>query len=268
MNISRKEIQRSLRDFGNIISDLINAEFKNLQSLTKRFVSFSMSDTVISKIMKPLLVMKLDRDNIIIDYEGASSDINIPSDMTEHISFVIQLLYQFEDAKNDAFANFALQYFPSHEFDSSISKMNDILIKPAMRELINKINDFIEDEVKQQESIELSSIQIFNIGDIVNKNGNIAIGQDIKIDSVKNIDKLSDEFLKIILEKGYSYTDFELIKDDIELIKEQLNKENPNNKILEKAFQNIKNIRDQVFFSILVNLISSPIVNDIVSKLS
>lgn len=263
MSISTKQIQRAIRDFENIISDLSLADYDNYQSIIKRFVLFAQQNDIINKIIQPLLSFKIDTSKIVIDHHNGWGTIKVPPDVNEHIAFVLQLFFEFSDKDDHSIANFAFQFFPSGNFNISLSNMNERLVNPAMRELVNRINDFIEDEVENKESIELSAIQIFNIEKIVNKNGNIALGQNININSVENIDKIPDEFLKIILDKGYTYSDFEKVKFEIEQIIEELKKNNPNKDILSKAFEKIKNIGSKVFVEILVKLISKPIVTTI-----
>lgn len=263
MSISSKQIQRAIRDFENIISDLSYADYDNYQRIIKRFVLFAQKNDIINKIIQPLLTVQIDSSKIVIDHRNGWGTIKVPPDINEHIAFVLQLFFQFSEKDDHSLPNFALQFFPSDNFNISLSYMNERLVNPAMRELVNRINDFVEDEVEDKESIELSAIQVFNIESIVNRNGNIAIGQNININSVKNIDKLPDEFLKIILDRGYSYSDFEKVKYDIEQIKEELKKDNPSKDILSKAFEKIKTIGSKIFVEILVKLISKPIVTSI-----
>jgi len=263
MSISSKQIQRAIRDFENIISDLSYADYDNYQRIIKRFVSFVQKNDIINTIIQPLLSIEINTSKILIYHHNGWGTIKVPPDINEHIAFVLQLFFQFSEKDDHSLPNWALTFYPSDNFNISLSYMNERLINPAMRELVNRINDFVEDEVENKESIELSAIQVFNIESIVNKNGNIAIGQNININSVENIDKLPDEFLKIILEKGYTYSDFEKIKYDIEQIKEELKKDSPNQDILSNAFEKIKNIGSKVFVEILVKLISKPIVTTI-----
>ena len=180
MSISSKQIQRAIRDFENIITDLTYSNYDNYQRIAKRLVVFLKTNEIINKIIQPLISMRVDTKNIIIDHRNGRGTIKLPSDINEHIAFVLQLFFQYSNKDDRGLANFAFQFFSSDRLNDSISEMNQTLVQPAMRELINRINDYVEDEISDKENIELSSIQVFNIGSIFNKDGNVALGQNIK----------------------------------------------------------------------------------------
>lgn len=267
MSISSTQIQRAIRDFENIISDLSITDYNNYQRRVQRLVVFSQDNKIIQKIIEPLLNVDLDTKNIIIDHKNGRGSIKVPVDVNEHIAFVLQLFYEFSKDDNSNLVNFALTHFRADNFNDCIDMMNERVVIPAMRELINIINDYVEDDVEENDALDLSSIQVFNIGSITNEDGNIAIGHHISISPINNIDNLSDEFLKVILSKGYSVSDYDKIRNEINQIKEEAKKSKPDEGVLRKAFQKVKGVGNKIFVEILVKLISKPVISAIASSL-
>src|SRR5690606_14757089 len=135
-------------------------------------------------------------------------ELTIPRSVDIHIALMLKLSEDFISNKL-SITQITLTFYKDSSINNNLYSSNSTSVQPALRELINRINDFVEDEVEGKEEVEYSKIQIFHIGSITNRDGNIALGENISISQQNNIQNLPDEFAKLLLNNGYSYSDFD-----------------------------------------------------------
>lgn len=257
MNISAKEVKRSFRDLQNITNDLLNSNIDNYLNLVKRFIQFSHRNKIICRIVEPLLTYHLDEEKYKKRYTNNHGEIEVPIEIEEHIAFVLQLFNEISNDEKFRLIEFLINHITTN-YGDHLELFNRNIVAPAIREFLNRINDFIEDEVEGKVEVEISRINIFNVGSISNKNGNIAIGNHISIIQSTNIENLSDEFAKAILNHGFSISEFDKVKIEINELKEELKKQAPNHSVITNIFSKVFKVGGKLMAEILFNLISKP----------
>jgi len=153
-------------------------------------------------------------------------------------------------------------------YNDHLDKFNRNIIEPALRELLVKIDDFIEDEVEESKEYELGEINIFQIGSVNNQAGNIAIGKNIQIQQLNDINKLPEEFAKALLQNGFTLKEVDALRADIDELKELLKQPKPDDSKIKNIFKKVLSVSGDVMVGVLANIISRPeITSAIISSL-
>jgi hypothetical protein len=154
----------------------------------------------------------------------------------------------------------------SSHINDNLSQFNIAFVQPALRELINKIDDFVEDEVEGKDEIDYGNIQVFNIGTISNKNGNVALGSNININQNIKIENLTDEFAKAILDEGFTLSQLDNVRNEVEELKKLIIENDINESKIKNIFSKIVSVGGKVMAEILLQLISKPEITTMVLK--
>ncbi|MHB8579043.1 MAG: hypothetical protein ACYDA4_04175 [Ignavibacteriaceae bacterium] len=258
MNLKSKEVKRSVRDFGTICRDLSNASGENYLSIIRRLMSFITSNQVISKIVDPLFNMQIESAKYLRDLGNGWGELIVPDDLTLHMALTLQLFRDFINDPTFELYSFVIHYYRSTDIHENLYNFHNQIVGPALREIITKTEDYIDDELEGKEEVELGSIQVFAIGAIHNQSGNIAIGNNINISQVSNLDMLPDEFAKAILQNGFTLSQFDKLRTGIEELKSELKKAIPEESKIKSIFNKVLAVGGNAMLEILVNLISKP----------
>ena len=91
-----------------------------------------------------------------------------------------------------------------------------------------------------------------------------AIGKNIKIEQVGNINELPEFFAKAILDNGFTLKEVDSLRDEINELKEILKQKRPDESKLKRIFNKVKSVGGDIMIKILVDLISRPEVTSAV----
>lgn len=257
MKVSSKEFKRALRDLENFSNDLVNSSHESYKTLIERFLSFIKMNPIMNQIITPIYSIEFNSQEYLKIRNNGWGDLITPPNVDVHIALMLELFDDFISNK-DSLTQFILTYYYNSNINNNLYTFNSEFVQPGLRELINRISDFYEDEIEGKEEVDYSKIQIFQIGSITNKNGNIALGENINILQSSTIQNLPDEFVKLLLNNGYSYSDFDKVKNDIEELKEELLKPKPDENKLKSIFKKVLDAGGKGMLNLLTNLISKP----------
>ena len=257
MKYSSKIIKRSIRDFENILSDVEGANQHTYITLIGRFIDFTKNNDIIKEIIKPLINLKLNFEDILKRHPNGLGDLHLPLNINKHIAFVLQLFLKTED-KEFNFIDFLLSYFKQNTFDENIYIFNSSVVEPAFRELLIKLNDFIEDEVEGKEDVNITNYQIFNIGSISATKSNIIIGNNNAIINQNNIDSFKEDFIRELLSKGFNIEQIDNIRPSITTIHSEINKAKIDKSVFNKALSKLKEVGGNVMIQTITTLITKP----------
>jgi hypothetical protein len=266
VNLKSKEVKRSVRDFETICHDLSNASWENYLSIVRRLMNYISNNQVISKIVAPLFNLQYDSSKYIKDFKNGWGEFIVPEDITVHMALTLQSFQEFINNPKFSLHSFLLKYYRSSHIEDNLYEFHRQIVEPALREIITKTEDYIEDEIEGKEEVELATIQVFTIGSIQNQNGNIAIGSNINISKTSNIETLSDDFAKAVLQSGYSLKQFDELRSDIDELKNELKNPQPEESKLRKIFKKVLTVGGKAMVDILVNLISKPEITTAIVK--
>ena len=257
MKYSSKIIKRSIRDFENILSDVEGDNQHTYITLIGRFIDFTKNNDIIKEIIKPLINLKLNFEDILKRHPNGLGDLHLPLNINKHIAFVLQLFLKTED-KEFNFIDFLLSYFKQNTFDENIYIFNSSVVEPAFRELLIKLNDFIEDEVEGKEDVNITNYQIFNIGSISATKSNIIIGNNNAIINQNNIDSFKEDFVRELLSKGFNIEQIDNIRPSITTIHSEINKAKIDKSVFNKALSKLKEVGGNVMIQTITTLITKP----------
>ncbi|NQV17177.1 MAG: hypothetical protein HQ534_01340 [Armatimonadetes bacterium] len=184
-------------------------------------------------------------------------DLHLPLNINEHIAFVLQLFFKTEKNEFDI-NNFLLSYFNQNTFDENIYIFNSSVVEPAFRELLIKLDDFIEDEVEGREDVNITNFQIFNIGSISATKSNVIIGSNNPIINQNSTDSFKEDFIKELLSKGFKLDQIDNIRLSINTIHSELNKDKIDKSVFNKALSKLKKVGGNVMIQTITTLITKP----------
>lgn len=257
MNYKIKDIKRAIQDLSNIINDILNANHDTYQSLVRRFVSFIRGNEIVNQIVKPLLDIELDTDLVRDVPQSGWGRFELPANMTEHLALVLQLFCYFED-QNIRVRDFTLKYFKKRSFDENIDIFNHQVVRPAFRELMNRLNDFIGDELNEhtEEMVYQQNFQIFNVGDINAGGGSIAFGKDIKQEVVSQ--GFIERYIRELINLGVGIKEIDEVRPIIEEIDEENKKDTIDKSRLKKLLNNLYQHGKEVMIKAIINVATRP----------
>jgi|ERR1035437_1224305 hypothetical protein len=266
MNLKSKEIKRSVRDLESICYDLSNASEENYLSIVRRLMFFIKNNRIISQIVDPLFNIQIESSKYLVDLGNGWGEIIVPEDITIHLAFTLKLFYQFINDPDFSLIDFSCNYYRSADISDNIYKFQNRIVGPALREMVTRIKDYIQDELEGKDEVELGSIQVFTVGSIQNQSGNIIFGNNNNISQVNNLDRLTDEFAKTIIQQGYSLKEFDQLRTDIEQLRNELKHPVPEVSKIETIFKKVLSVGGPAMLNILVTLISKPDITTAIVK--
>lgn len=250
MTFSSKEVKRAIRDLENAASDLLNASYATHKARVNRLIELLESNLVLIYIVKPLLEMPVDTNEI-----EQENDLYLPTNINEQIAYILQLLKRASNNQVDLDI-FGMVVFGEHSASQGIFILNNEVIRPCLRELLLKLEDLIEDEVAGKEQINPNNLQIFNWGNISANGGNIAIGQDIsqKIE----VEHFPEKIVSAFLNAGFSLEKIDAVRPAIEQLDTELKKKEVEVPVLKRILAKIYEIGEKSMIQIITNLITKP----------
>jgi len=267
--LSKKDIYRSMRDFDNIMQDLLNADIDTYDILVNRFVIFINGNKFLKKIVSPLINMKIEFSKILVDLKNGWYQIYLPVDIIDHLAFVLQLFYAYYNDENKQIIALVQRAYPQRLNEGIYQCLNEFNIKvvgPALRELINRINDFIEDEVGNKEEIQFSNIQVFNIGNVDTGGGHAVIGKDISIVNESDTENFREQYIKALLEHNYKMDAIDQLRPIINELYTEITKKRTSKKIILKILQRLLKLGGNLAIQLFIQIVAKPELIPIAEK--
>ncbi len=193
-----KQVKRAIRDFESNVQDIMGSDIRTYEARIKSFVTIINTNPVINSIVSPLLEIDINIDQI---HEGNGSGwitLNLPIDTNEQIAYILKVFIMVAQDKL-SFQDLTLSIYASSHISSNIEKYLNNIARPALRELIYRLNDLIEDEVDGKDEVKVSSLQIINHGTISAPQGNIGLGQQIQQNLTNN--SIAEDIMKQVREE-------------------------------------------------------------------
>ena len=260
MNYS--EIRKLSLEFRRLSSNLLNSNMDNADVNLSRFLKFiNENEFIRSVINQKISGVKYNfKDCFKID-ENDWSDFDFPTDESQHIKAQYDYMSYIDENEKISVESQALSYCWSDR------KIN-IMIQKAFKPLIDFINDQISMEMiimDEERKINAGNTFIQNIetlngsatqqtsGTINNYNKNNDVSDmllliDKIISSLSNLSEIED-------------TDVENVRDDLEVIQEQLSLSAPKKNRLTKALNGIKKFANDFSIKLAVSLATSTVTN-------
>lgn len=264
MNYS--EIRKLSLEFRRLSSNLLNSNMDNADVNLSRFLKFINENEFIKSVINQKIsgVKYNFKDCFKID-ENDWSDFDFPTDEAQHIKAQYDYMSYIDENEKISVESQALSYCWS---DRKINIMIQKFVDKAFKPLIDFINDQISMEMiimDEERKINAGNTFIQNIetlngsatqqvtGTVNNYNENKDISDvllliDKIISSLPDLSEIED-------------TEVENVKDDLEVIQEQLIQSAPKKKRLTKALNGIKKFANDFSMKLAVSLATSTVTN-------
>lgn len=254
MSFTSKEVMRSIREFQHAVEDVLEASHITYQEKVNYLMNLIENDKVLNNIVGPYLQLKIDRDAIEYPH-GMRYRMRpkLPINKDERIAYVLQVLYDSYKGKYKMEA-YAFEIYRQTRIVENLYRWNDEFFMPCVRELFTKLNDLIEDQVKDNNEIHPSSLQIINYGSITAHAGaNIALGHQI-VQSITQRDVVKDIVEEALQQNAISQDNKELLEKLCNNLKEELDKENADQNKLKEFAKALYNMGKEALLKITIDV--------------
>ena len=237
------EYRKTSLTFRRIASNMLNSTYDegNLQLI--RFRNYIQDNKIINAIIENKIDGVEAQGNFISDEDdGYWYTLNIPIDEAEHIKSMYYYLIEMTEEEKDL-RGVAVRFHHSDE------KWNDI-IRSYLEKVFKPLVDFIVDSLSMEMMIMEPEKNETHIHQSINNNygtanvaqGNICSTNKANVNDINNIIKLISEIKGTINNiEEIDTEEKEEVFDDLEVIQEQIQNDNPKYIKLKKAYQGVKN---------------------------
>lgn len=257
MDFSKKEIERAVRDFNRIVSEISESSLQTYKSRAISLIDLIKTNNVIHTILSPYLELDIDHDAITIPDNGWFS-LNLPSNADKKIAYSLQVLDSVAAGETDI-EMYTHAIFRQKKLLDNVILWNNEILFPCFRLLDDKLRDLIEDEVEGHDTVNTDALQIINIGTITNTTGNIAVGQGNTQTLTSTMNNLSSSIIETALKDHIinedQTTKLKSVTDELE---NELSKSIPEKGKLEKIVGVLFDIGSKSLIKIASNIASSP----------
>lgn len=261
MNFSKKQIQRSIREFQDLAENMLTANSRLYQGRVEKLVRFIKNDEIMKVIIHPFLGIDVNYDDYVKKRPGGWYDISLPKSKDQEIALTLEILFDSVEQNYELDA-WGMQIFPRNSYDEVIKEINDQVLEPVFKELFNRLNDLMEDEIEGKDQIDESSLTIINVGNINASNSSVAVGSNIRQNTQIGT---TEEVIKELLNSGISFDQIQSISDDIKRFAEEAGKEKPDESKLKKFFKPIFAVGKEVAVNVISGIFKSPAVTTAIS---
>ncbi len=260
------ELRKISLEFRRVSSNLLNSNDYNADVNLSRFLKFINNNTFISHILSQKMTgVEFDFKKCFIIDTSDWATFNIPLNEECHIKAQYDYLTYIDSSEKVTVRSQALKFFWS---DRKINAMIQMFLEKSFKPLI----DFIIDQISMEMMIMDEERKGFSgntfIQNIENLNGaaNQQISGTITTYNITNemedmcslIDKIINS-LPYLSEVGID--DIESVKDDLEVIQEQIQASEPKKSRLNKALIGIKKFANDFSMKLAVSVASKVVTN-------
>lgn len=241
--VSKRELKIIDKDFRRYASRLLKTKRDNeIRDLT-RFINYINSQPLIMSFINKNNTEKFDMENIINNREWTEV-YDIPVEKNREIAWVYQFLIY---CKNNV-DNF-IGVSDGYKIKGTIQDNIDTFCHEVIKPFIDHITDFIGEVMIEMGYDENTPFKI----EIGNNNGQINISKDDStinatniVNNIENdiqmINELSDKFIEQLKDEDIDEEEKEMIIEDVEVIREQIDSDNPRLPRIKRALQSLKGL--------------------------
>ncbi|MBK5482972.1 hypothetical protein JFV29_14065 [Peribacillus sp. TH16] len=257
-NFNAPEVRRAIRTLDAAASDILTAGYSVYKARIVRFISIINEDKVINSIVAPLLAIPVDFEFIHFSRNGHwISELKLPSNVDEQLAYVVQIFDQVVkgDINLDSLSH---RIYKHKRFEDNIQQFLSEIARPCLRELIDRLHDLVEVEVKGKESIASAALQIFNYGSITAEQGSaVAIGKDIQ--QTVNYENITHKIMDLVREQQVvpeeKMAEVEQVMNEIQ---EEINKPEPSQSKLKDFAGKVYGLGETALLKVVSTVLTDP----------
>ncbi len=250
-------IEKSIKDYISLCKNLLESEHNNYNTYVQRFLNMTERDENVKHIINTLKPTLNNYDEYYFVRQNGWGDLRIPTELDDHIQMLI-LLYRDLSSGKISLIQFTLTFFKDTNINTNVNRFNDYFVKPALEEILNRLNEQYEKTKSVKKSDDSKSIVFTNYGTIHNEQGNLGVGTNISMENKSSYEKLPEEFALALLQNGFTLKDIDVLRDDIEELKLLLVQQKPDESKIKNIFKKVLSVGGNLMVGILANIISRP----------
>lgn len=256
------EVRKLSLEFRRLSSNLLNSNIDNADVNLSRFLDFINTNEFIKSVLNAQIAgVNYDFKDCFLIEDSGWSEFNIPTDEKCHIKAQYDYMTFINEAGKNGVQSQALSFCWS---DRKINVMIQKFLDKAFKPLIDFINDQISMEMivmDEERKVNLGDTYIQNIETLngtANQQGcgtinNYNTNNDI-VSMLAIIDKIIPSLLEI---SDVDPDEIDSVKDDLEVVQEQLKNPTPKKNRLSKALLGIKKFVKEFSMKLAVSVAAS-----------
>lgn len=258
------ELRKLSLEFRRLSSNLLNSNMDTADVNLSRFLAFINTNNFISTVLsKKIDGIEYDFKECFIIEGGGWADFNIPADEKYHIKAQYDYMTFINNSGRNGVQTQALRFYWS---ERKINVMVQKFLEKAFKPLIDFINDQISMEMivmDEDHRVKYGNTYIQNIENLngsANQQGigiinNYNTNNDIS-DILLLIDKIIPSLSNIL---DVDSDEIDSVKDDLEVVQEQLSNSAPKKNRLSKALAGIKKFTKEFSMKLAVSVATSTV---------
>ena len=240
-----KDYRQASRKFRRLSSTMLSSSADDGNIHLIRLKDFMDNNEIISNIVnKRIKTVNYDYEKekfIDIDGEEYYIELNIPIDEDNHMKAIYDYLIDMTNEKKSLIGISIRFHHKSKSYNDIVRNYLDIVFKP----LVNYINDCLAEEMMNIEPKKTEKIINQHIENNYGSNnfaeGNITSNNYVNVGLKEDINSLINNLCDFIKnEEEVNEEDKEDIIDELQVISEQVNSEQPKKRRIEKAYNRVK----------------------------
>ena len=238
MEINKKELRKLSRAFRTISNRIINAHYEEADSILKMFLDYIDNNSLIFQYINSI---KVDEFDIGKEIESVISSygreiLNTGSCVEEEIVYTYRILKYME--KNDIHIT-SLSYGHSNNYQDMTKAFGQRVILPFVSHIESYLTEIAIDMGFDEESRYIITVHGGQVN-IAKDQATINATQNNGINT-KELDKLVDS-IKALLTDEIPKEEKEIINDNVEVLQEEIKKENPKKGFIRTAISGLQGI--------------------------
>ncbi|CQR72140.1 hypothetical protein SOV_09830 [Sporomusa ovata DSM 2662] len=255
--ITRKDFERAIRDFKQIMDSMLMADRQSYVTRVKELVTLIETNHILKSFMQPYLDIPIEVKEIIPEW----GKFYLPSESDKQIAFVLKLFYEVNQGKCNLDIRL-YEAFGNKTLNQNYYSFNNNVIRNFHSKILQKLYDFLEDQfqskdepINQAKVINYTDNRTTNHYEITgNTQSNIAAGGDYNTQSIEL--GFSEKVISNLVNlHKFTLQQIEEIKPALKVLEEEQKKDIPDKGILQKAWDTIYSIGGKVALSVTTQYI-------------
>jgi hypothetical protein len=240
MEINKKELRKLSRAFRTISNRIINAHYEEADSILKMFLNYINNNHLIFQYINSINVDEYDASTEIksvISSHGREI-LNTGSCVEEEIVYTYRILkYMVEN--NTPIISMSYRYGHSNNYQDMTKAFGQRVILPFVNHIESYLIEIaidmgLDEETRYMITVHGGQVNIAKDQATINATQNNGI-------NTKELDKLVNS-IKALLTDEISQDEREIINDNVEVLQEELKKENPKKGFIRTAISGLQGI--------------------------
>lgn len=233
-----KELKKISLEFRRLSSNLLGTEYETADINLYRFKEYIDNTPIIEKILKEKMNgQQIDFKECFPVSSNEYCHINVPKEEGKHIKAIYDLIEYIVSNEVNLRSVAFLYYCSSRKIVDIIQNFLDLSIKPLINYIIDEISkEMILEEENNMPGVNITGVDNSTISVAYSSNQTVTSNISVNYNDIsKTIEDIKEELKKSIIESDEK----ENLEDDLDVIKEQIQKSVEKPTRLKKAYSNI-----------------------------